>query len=358
MKNPPDVLIVDDTLANLKTLAAILKEENYKIRPATNGKVALESINQSLPDLILLDIKMPDMNGFETCKAIKNIPSCNSIPIIFISALDDIADKIKAFSMGGSDYITKPFREEEVKARVATQLKIKRYQDTMEDLVTEALNKVNILNQELIDTQSDLLFKLSEVCESRSKETGLHVKRVSEFSYLFAQYYGCGEEEAQLIKHASPMHDIGKIGIPDSILHKSGKLDPQEWEIMQSHPTLGYEILHGSHRPLINIAAQIAHEHHEKWDGTGYPRKIAGNEISIAGRIVACADVLDALLCERCYKPAWEADKVMTYFYEQSGKHFDPDLVGILLSQKKDFLGIKNSFQDKLDQEITDKNFA
>jgi len=346
MKNQPEILIVDDTLSNLKTLAAILKEENYKIRPTTDSKLALDSINHSPPDLVLLDVRMPNMDGYEVCKIIRGIPSCRSIPIIFISALDDVSEKIKAFSMGGNDYIIKPFHGEEIKARVATQLKIKRYQDKMEDLVAEALNKVNILNQELIDTQSDLLFKLSEVCESRSKETGLHVKRVSEFSYLFAKYYGCCEEENQMIKHASPMHDIGKIGIPDSILHKAGKLDPEEWKIMQSHPVLGYEILHGSHRPLIAMAAQIAYEHHEKWDGTGYPRQISGNEISLAGRIVACADVLDALSCERCYKPAWKIDAVMDYFQEQSGKHFDPTFVEILFSQQKDFLNVIDSFQD------------
>ncbi|PXW89639.1 putative two-component system response regulator [Nitrosomonas sp. Nm84] len=348
MKNPPDVLIVDDTLANLKTLATILKEENYKIHPATSGKLALDSINHSLPDLILLDIRMPDMDGYEVCKIIRNMPSCNSIPIIFISALDDVSDKVKAFSMGGNDYIIKPFREEEVKARVATHLKIKCYQDKMEDLVAAALNEINALNHEIIETQGELLFRLSEVCESRSRETGSHVKRVSEFSYLFAKHYGCSNEEAELIKYASPMHDIGKIGIPDSILHKAGKLDPEEWRIMQSHPVLGYEILHGSPRPLIALAAQIAYEHHEKWDGAGYPRQISGNEISLAGRIVACADVLDALSCARCYKPAWEIDMVMTYFREESGKHFDPSLVEILLSQQKEFLNIIDLYQDKL----------
>ncbi|MDR4517520.1 MAG: response regulator [Nitrosomonas sp.] len=348
MKSPPDILVVDDTLANLKVLTTILKEENYKVRPATSGKLALDAVNQSTPDLLILDIKMPEMDGFEVCSALRDIPSCKNIPVIFISALGEVPDKVKAFSIGGTDYIIKPFSPEEVKARVATHLKIKRYQDKMEDMVAEALSEISDLNQEIIDTQSELLYRLSEVCETRSQETGMHVKRVSEFSFLFAKYlHGCSMEEAEMIKHASPMHDVGKIGIPDSILHKPDKLDPEEWQIMKSHTTLGYKMLHGSTRPLIALAARISHEHHEKWDGTGYPNQLSGNDISIAGRVVACADVFDALSCARCYKPAWEIEKVLEYFHEQSGKHFDPSLVEILFAHTNEFLAIGESYKDK-----------
>ncbi len=351
MKSPPDILVVDDTLENLKILTDILKLENYKVRPALNGKLALSAVRQSAPDLILLDIRMPDIDGFKVCQILRDEPIYKSIPIIFISAADEVSDKVKAFSVGGNDYITKPFNEEEVKARVATHLKIKCYQDKMADMIAEALGEVNILNQEIIATQSELLYRLSEVCETKSLETGLHVKRVSEFSYLFARYSGyCDPDEAELIKQAAPMHDIGKIGIPDNILMKQGKLNSDEWGVMKTHPTIGYTILKGSTRTLIALAAMIAYEHHEKWDGSGYPMQKQGEAISVAGRVVACADVLDALFCKRCYKPAWEKEQVLEFFREQSGKHFDPKLVDVLFEHKQKFMEIKDRLQDQLYQ--------
>ncbi|UJP05894.1 MAG: two-component system response regulator [Nitrosomonas sp.] len=347
MDTQADILIVDDTFENLKVLTEILKKENYKVRPAINGAIALEAIKQSLPDLIILDVKMPGMNGYEVCEILRKNEQCKSIPIIFISALNETNDKVKAFSSGGSDYIIKPFSCEEVKARVSTHLKIKRYQDKMEDMVAQALLKINALNQEIIDTQSELLVTISEICESRSQETGKHVKRVSEYSFLLAKYIGCSDEEAELIRLAAPLHDIGKVAIPDRILLKEGKLGDDEWEIMKTHAEIGYKILSSSsHRPLITTAAQIARDHHEKWDGSGYPRGLRGEEISIGGCIVACADVFDALISERCYKKGWTPEDVVAYLVAQSGRHFNPKLVEIFTKHHDEFQQIHRKYQE------------
>lgn len=333
-----EILIVDDTPANLQLLAGILKDEGYKVRPASSGRIALDAIAKRLPDLILLDIKMPEMDGYEVCAALKGNPLTAPIPVLFISALTDVNDKLKAFSVGGLDYISKPFQFEEVKARVSTHLQLKALQNQMEQKIEEGINKIQALNQEILDTQREVILTLGEICETRSHETGLHVKRVADYSFLLAQLSGCAD--AELIKQASPMHDIGKVAIPDRILNKPGPLAPDEWEIMKTHSQLGFQMLSVSSRPLLNFAAIIAHQHHEKWDGSGYPQGLKGEGIHIAGRVTAIADVLDALGHKRCYKPAWELDKILALFKEERGKHFDPALIDLFFNHLDQFLAI------------------
>ena len=341
-----DVLIVDDTLANLQLLTSILKEEGYKVRPATSGAMALQAIAQKIPDLILLDIKMPEMDGYEVCEELKRHVHTKDIPIIFISALSDIADKVKAFNVGALDYINKPFQFEEVRARVSTHLKLKAYQNDMARQVAEGIEQICSLNREIIDTQRELIFTMGEICETRSYETGQHVKRVAEYSYLLAKLSGCSFEDAELIQHASPMHDIGKVAIPDLILNKSGTYTPEEFEVMKKHTTLGFSMLSASNRPLLRMAATIAVEHHEKWNGTGYPYGLVGEKINIAGRIAAIADVFDALGSMRCYKSAWNLPKILDYFREQRGEHFDPALLDLFFEHLDDFLAIRDKFKD------------
>ena len=336
IKQDIDILIVDDTIANLQLLAGMLKEDGYKVRPASSGKIALEAIAKKAPDLILLDIKMPEMDGYEVCTRLKSNPVTYHIPVLFISALTDVGDKLRAFEVGGLDYINKPFQIEEVKARVSTHLQLKALQDHMEQKVQQGIAEIQVLNQEIIDTQRELILTLGEVCETRSHETGMHVVRVAEFSYLMAKLAGC--EEAELIKNASPMHDLGKVAIPDHILNKPGKLTEEEWEIMKTHSELGYQMLSVSQRPLLNMAAIIAHQHHEKWDGSGYPCGLKGEEIHIAGRITAVADVFDALSYERCYKPAWELDRILQVLKEERGRHFDPDLIDLFFDNLDSFV--------------------
>ena len=340
-----DILIVDDTLANLQLLTSILKEEGYKVRPASSGAMALQAIAKKLPDLILLDIKMPDMNGYEVCEELKRHERTHEVPIIFISALSDIADKVKAFNVGGVDYINKPFQFEEVKARVTTHLKLRAYQTDMAQKVAEGIEKINGLSQEIIDTQRELIFTMGEICETRSHETGQHVKRVAEYSYLLGCLCECSD--AELIRQATPMHDIGKVAISDEILHKTGKLTSEEWDVMKTHTTIGFRMLSISQRPLLRMAAIVALEHHEKWDGSGYPKGLAGEEIGLAGRITAIADVFDALGAVRCYKSAWELPQILDYFREQRGKHFDPVLLDLFFKHLDDFLAIRTKFSDQ-----------
>jgi putative two-component system response regulator len=339
-----DILIVDDTLANLQLLANILKEDGYKVRPAINGNLALRAVAQKKPDLILLDIKMPEMDGYQVCQTLKENPATHDIPVIFISALSDANDKVRAFSMGGVDYLTKPFQFEEVKARVATHLQLKDYQENLESKIQAGLAEINSLNQEIISTQQDVIFMLASVCEGRSVETGLHIKRMSAYCHFLAKCYGLNQETANLIKEAAPMHDIGKIAIPDSILEKPSPLTPEEWEIMKTHAELGYHMLTSSNRPLFKMAATIAHEHHEKWNGTGYPRGLKGDNIHIAGRLSAVADVFDALDSKRCYKKNWDLEDSLALFKQQRGQHFDPDLIDLLFANLDSFLLLRAQF--------------
>jgi len=208
-------------------------------------------------------------------------------------------------------------------------------------------NELEIATKEIIDTQKEVVFTMGAIGETRSKETGLHVKRVAEYSYLLALLYGLSEDEANLLRQASPMHDIGKVGIPDSVLNKAGKLDDQEWVIMQTHAQLGYEMLKHSQRDILKAAAIVAHEHHEKWDGSGYPRGLSGEDIHIFGRITAIADVFDALGHDRCYKKAWELEKILDLYRSEKAKHFDPNLIDIFFSNLDSFLKIQKSFEDE-----------
>jgi putative two-component system response regulator len=348
-----DILIVDDTPANLQLLANILKEEGYKVRPAINGSLALRAVTQKKPDLILLDIKMPDMDGYQVCKALKENPASKDIPVIFISALSDANDKVKAFKMGGVDYLTKPFQLEEVKARVATHLQLNDYQNNLAAKVAAGVKEIKLLNQEIVDTQREVIVMLGSICEGHSLETSRHVKRVAAYSHLLAQHCDIEPEDIELIKQAAPMHDIGKIAIPDAILEKIGPFTPEEWETMKTHTTLGYQMLCYSSRPLFKMAATIAFEHHEKWNGCGYPRGLKEDQIHIAGRLTAIADVFDALDSNRCYKKGWELNAIVNFIKEQRGQHFDPTLVDIFFANLDDFLAIRNQFMLPTDEQKT-----
>ncbi|WP_139490922.1 HD domain-containing phosphohydrolase [Brevibacillus dissolubilis] len=203
-----------------------------------------------------------------------------------------------------------------------------------------------MLSNEIEETQKEIIFSMGEIGETRSKETGNHVKRVAEYSYLLARHIGMSDEEAELLRIVSPMHDIGKVAIPDSVLNKAGKLTDEEYDIMKRHTIIGYNLLKNSHRHIMRAAAVVAHEHHEKWNGTGYPRGIAGDDIHIYARITAVADVFDALGSERVYKPAWQLDRILDFFQEESGRHFDPVLVDAFLENLDEFLMIRDSYRD------------
>jgi putative two-component system response regulator len=322
-----EILLIDDKKENLELLNRFLINDGYKIRTALNAKMAFLSIRSRIPDLILLDIEMPDISGFDVCEKLKQDDTTKDIPVIFISAHNDIEAKIKAFQVGGVDYIPKPFANEEVVARVRTHLKLIDYQHHLEQKVQKGLEQIQFLNSELEITQKEMIVTLGTIMETRDSDTGKHVTRVAKYSKLLAELYGLDQKEVDLIYKAAPFHDAGKVAIPDHILNKPGEFTPQEWEIMKTHAMKGYEIFKNAKKPILKMAAIIAKEHHEYWNAKGYPNGLAKEQIHIAGRIVILADVLDALTNKRVYKDSWSFEESVAYIKKQSGEMFEPKIV-------------------------------
>ncbi|PJZ48533.1 response regulator [Leptospira saintgironsiae] len=322
----PKILVVDDEAANLQVLKQILQED-YRLFFAKDGLKALELAISEKPNLILLDVMMPGMTGHETCKKLRNEPSTSRIPVIFVTAMAEEEDEADGFEAGAVDYITKPVSPAIVKARVKTHLSLVR-------------------NEELKETRLQIIQRLGLAAEYKDNETGLHVIRMSHYSQTLAKALGHSEETAEKILHASPMHDIGKIGIPDSILQKPGKLDPEEWEIMKTHSKIGAEIIGDHDSSLLQMAKSIALNHHEKWDGSGYPNGIMGDAIPIEARIVTIADVFDALTTERPYKKAWSIEDAVNHIRKGAGSHFDPGLVPVFLNLMPELLEIRERWAE------------
>jgi len=329
------ILIVDDVDENLKLVDSILKKVGFETKTARDGLTALRLIKEQDYDLILLDIMMPIMSGLETCRYIKVDPETASIPVIFLTASDDRNTLIKAYNVGGVDYLKKPFFKEELLARVNSHLKLKDYEKNLEEKVKEK-------TKEISDTQVQLMYTLGSIAEGHSKETALHVQRVSEFTYKLALLYGMEEKEAELLKNAASLHDIGKLGITDKILHKTSSLSGEEYKMIKHHSILGGDMLSTSELPLFKVATIVCLQHHEKYDGTGYPNGLKGDNIHIYGRIVAIADVFDALTFKRAYKGEWTQEKVLSYMREMSGKHFDPNLIDVFFENIDEFLNMHN----------------
>ena len=336
-------MLVDDVPDNLTLLTGMLKEKGHRVRPVPSGKLALKAIEIEPPDLILLDITMPEMDGFEVCRRLKQDVRFRDIPVIFISALTETLDKVKAFGIGGVDYVTKPFQFEEVEARVETHLKLHRYQAHLEELVAEQVEEISA-------SQVSTIFALSKLAESRDNETGEHMERVQIYCRMLAEKLGQEEPYKRVIDgdfindifNASPLHDIGKVGIPDHVLLKPGKLTPAEFDIMKKHSPVGattLEAVRDIYRKnvFINMGISIARYHHECWDGTGYPDGLKGEEIPLAARIMAIADVYDALRSKRCYKEAFSRDMSRKIIESGSGTKFDPVLVKAFLVLEKEF---------------------
>ena len=340
------ILIVDDVPENIQVAMNILREDGYEFSFANSGKAAMRLVEKKGDsfDLILLDIMMPEPDGFTVCNHIKQTPHAD-IPIIFLTARTDVDSITKGFELGGVDYITKPFHGAELLARVRTQLELARARKILIQKNISLERKIELtqtrLLSELEDSQKEIIWILSELLESVSDETGKHVRRVAEICSLFARKHpALTEEDAFVLFHTSPMHDLGKMTIPHEILHKPGLYTEKEMEIMKSHTTNAYELLSGSQRRFTKAAAVIAYEHHEKWDGTGYPRGLSEHDIHIYGRIVALADVFDALTHKRCYKEAWSIEDAVQYINDEKGKHFDPQLVDILNKHLSEFIAI------------------
>ena len=330
----PKILIVDDTPQNISVLRNLLKDD-FIVKAAKKGEDALYLAENDPPDIIILDILMPGMNGFEVCKTLKQLPKTAHIPVIFLTSLSDEDDEGMGLSLGAVDYITKPFKPAVVKSRIQNHLDLKKHRDHLENLLLERTDEV--------------IARLGIALEYRDEETGFHTKRIMEYSRVLATKYGLSQGEAEILVHASPMHDIGKIGIPDSILLKPSKLTDEEYKIIQTHTTIGAKILKGGNSALIRTAEKIAASHHEKWNGTGYPMGIKGENIPIEGRIVGLADVYDALRSKRVYKPSFSHLLSRDYIEKESGKHFDPKLVNIFLENDSEFNKISIKYDDASD---------
>ena len=341
------ILIVDDVPDNIQVAMSLLREDSYEFSFANSGEKALSILqnDDAAFDLILLDIMMPGLDGYETCQRIKRQTQLKDIPIIFLTAKADVDSIARAFKVGGVDYVTKPFHAAELLARVRTHVQLYQTKKWLEqqniDLETKSRFAQARLLSELENSQKELIWFLTELMESTSDEKGKHIRRVAEISALLAKLHPTlSDTDADTLYHASPMHDIGKMTVPHEILHKPGKYTPEEFEMMKSHTTNAYKLLSGSKRKLIKSAAIIAYQHHEKWDGSGYPRGLKGSDIHIYGRIVALADVFDALTHQRCYKTAWTVDDAVAFIQEQRGFHFDPELVDLMISHLDQFADI------------------
>lgn len=305
----PRLLLVDDEPTNLQVLRHVLQAD-YRLLFATDGARALQVAREQLPQLILLDIMMPGMDGYAVCRALKADPATAGIPVIFITALDDSQDETAGFDVGAVDYITKPVSPPVVRARVRTHLSLVRM-------------------DELRETRLQIVQRLGRAAEYKDNETGMHVIRMSHFSKLLALAAGHSPAWAEDLLNAAPMHDVGKIGIPDAVLRKPGPLDADEWATMRRHPEIGAEIIGEHPSGVLQLAREIALAHHEKWDGSGYPRGLAGEAIPLSARIVAIADVFDALTTRRPYKEPWPVQDALDHIAAQAGKHFDPALVAL-----------------------------
>ncbi|MGI3128958.1 HD-GYP domain-containing protein [Halopseudomonas pachastrellae] len=320
------LLLVDDEPANLHVLKHILQDD-YRLLFARDGERALQLAATEQPQLILLDVMMPGTTGHEVCARLKADPLTDSIPVIFVTALSNVEDEALGFELGAVDYISKPVSAPIVRARVRTHLSLVR---------AETLRQ----------TRLHIVQALGMASEYKDNETGLHIIRMSHFSRVIALEAGFSAEEADELLHAAPMHDVGKIGIPDAILQKPGKLDAEEWAVMQQHPEIGARIIGEHEASMLQMARRIALSHHEKWDGSGYPSGLKGTDIPVEGRIVAIADVFDALTSQRPYKPAWSIDDAVNLIREQSGKHFDPDLVTCFLNRLDEIVAIRERWAE------------
>jgi len=333
------VLIVDDEPANLRVLAGIL-QDTYRVLVANSGEAALTLVQQTLPDMILLDVMMPDLDGFEVCRRLKADPISAPIPVLFVTALDDPVSEEEGLSLGAEDYITKPINPAVVQARVKCHL-------ALYDQNRELEQKVFDRTRQLHETRLRVIQRLGRAAEYRDNETGMHVIRMSHSSRLLAEALGLEPSWVDTLYNAAPMHDVGKIGIRDDILLKPGQLTPQEREVMKSHTLIGAEIIgDGDGLPLFEMARSVALSHHEKWDGSGYPYGLSGNDIPLEGRIVALADVFDALTSTRPYKPAWSVEQAVNFLIKESGQHFDPDLTAVFLGLIPEIVAIMQTFSD------------
>ncbi len=331
----PTVLVIDDQATSRQILAQIVRsiDEFLEVEAFDCAPPALEWLRNNPADLILTDYKMPGMNGIEFLELARALPRVQQVPIVVITSHEQNDIRYRALELGATDFINKPIDHAECRARFHNLLELQRQRLIIENRANWLEEQVKAATHAIRVREHETLLRLAKAGEYRDEETGNHVIRMARFSRVIAETLGLDEAECESIELAAPMHDIGKIGIPDQILLKPGKLTPEEFEIIKEHTVIGYEILKGSPSKYLKMGAEIALGHHEKFDGSGYPYGLAGEDIPMSARIVAVADVFDALTSSRCYKPAWSDQDALGLLLSESGKHFDPQCVDAFLSQ-------------------------
>ncbi|OGW48415.1 MAG: two-component system response regulator [Nitrospirae bacterium GWC2_57_9] len=358
------ILIVDDEEKNVKLLKALCENLGHEAIAARNGREALDQVRRRMPDLILMDVMMPGMNGFEATETLKSNDDTAHIPVIIVTALDSREDRLTGISRGANDFLTKPVDADELALRVRNNLKIKAYHDLLKNHAVILEEQVAARTKELSDAFGRLdkahrkiafgyietVYRLTLASEYKDEETGAHIRRVSFYTQTIAEKIGADKEYTENIFHASPMHDIGKVGIPDSVLLKPGKLTPEEWEIMKTHTAIGAKILKGSDSPYLKMAEEIALSHHERWDGGGYPRGLKGAEIPLSARIMNISDQYDALRSKRPYKPPLDHETAVKIITQGDGRtmpeHFDPPVLDAFKNSAEQFREIYETHKD------------
>jgi putative two-component system response regulator len=320
MSTQPRILVVDDESIARITIDALLSSENYEMFFAENGEDGIDVASEIQPDIILLDVMMPGMNGFETCRKIRSLTNLAEVPILLVTALDDRESRLAGLQAGADDFITKPYDIFELQVRIQNMTRLNRYR-----LLTEQRHEMDNLHHEVVIAYDKTIEGWSRALDLRDKETEGHTQRVSEMTQQLARAAGMDEDALVQIKRGALLHDVGKLGIPDSILLKPDKLNAAEWAVMRMHPVYAFEWL--SAIEYLRLALEIPYCHHEKWDGTGYPRGLQGNEIPISALLFAVVDVWDALTSDRPYRKALSEEDAWVYIREQSGRHFDPKAV-------------------------------
>ena len=354
------ILVVDDTPENLELMASLLTQEGYKVRVANSGERTLRVVQNYPPDLILLDIMMPGVDGYAVCRDLKTDPRTQHIPVIFLTAKAEAEDEAYGLSLGAEDYITKPISPPIVLARVKTHLALKAANDALRDQNHMLELEVARRTEQIQLTQDTTVLAIASLAETRDNETGNHIRRTQSYVKCLALHLRehprfsalLSDTNIELLYKSAPLHDIGKVGIPDSILQKPGKLTPEEFEIMKTHTTLGYEALVSAEKALgteldfLRFSKEIALYHQEKWDGSGYPKGLAGDAIPISARLMALADVYDALINKRVYKPPFSHEEAVRIILEGRGRHFDPDIVDAFIERAEEFRSIAARFTD------------
>ena len=342
------VLIVDDTEINLILFAALVKKlDDCVPHTFAQARDALAWAAENEPDLIILDYMMPDIDGLEFIRLLREIPGRDAVPLIMITANDQKQLRYRALDQGANDFLTKPVDKVEFLARTRNMLLVGDARKQLADRAAWLADEVRKATAQIVARERETVFRLCKAAEYRDPETGAHILRMAHYSQLIARGLGLPVADQDLLLEAAPMHDIGKVGIADKILLKPGRLDAEEFEIMKQHAVYGYELLQGSSSLVLQAGAEIARGHHEKFDGTGYPLGISGTDIPIFSRIVAVADVFDALTSERPYKSAWTLEAAVDFLVKGSGSHFDPDCVQAFLDAWDDAMAIRSRFQEE-----------